>query len=173
MPRLFFGLSLTMLALDQFLKFWVRVAADETAGRSVAVLWPEVFELKLVYNEGIAFGMLQGIGLWLAPIALIIAGWAGYFSLKNPNEPRVAHITMALLAAGAIGNLIDRLALGKVTDMFWIRAINFPVFNVADACITVAGVLMTYRILAEIFTKRPVKAPGASSAETPPSDDSQ
>ena len=173
MPRLFFGLSLTMLALDQFIKFWVRLAADETAGRSVAVLWPEVFELKLVYNEGIAFGMLQGIGLWLAPIALIIAGWAGYYSIRNPGEPRVAHITMALLAAGAIGNLIDRLVFGKVTDMFWIRAINFPVFNIADACITTAGVLMTYRILAEIFAKRSVESPGPTSSETPPVDDSQ
>ena len=173
MPRLFFGLSITMLALDQFLKFWIRLAADETAGRTVAVLWPEVFELKLVYNEGIAFGMLQGIGLWLAPIALIIAGWAGYFSLKNPNEPRVVHMTMALLAAGAIGNLIDRLAMGKVTDMFWIRAINFPVFNIADACITVAGVLMTYRILADIFAKRTSDPPSPTSAETPPIDDSQ
>jgi signal peptidase II len=47
-----------------------------------------------------------------------------------------------MIGAGAIGNLIDRLAFGQVTDMFWFRAIDFPVFNVADACITVGVILL-------------------------------
>jgi signal peptidase II len=62
---------------------------------------------------------------------------------------------MALLCAGAIGNLIDRLALGRVTDMFWLRFIDFPVFNVADVCITIAGVLLGLSVVAELFQRHP------------------
>ena len=49
---------------------------------------------------------------------------------------------MGLLASGALGNLYDRVVNGRVTDMFYARIIDFPVFNVADSCITVATVLL-------------------------------
>lgn len=157
MPRLFFFVAVLALALDQATKVWARLAAEGAEGRSLAVLWPGVFELKLVYNEGIAFGMFQGAGVWLAPIAIVIAGGATWYSLRHPHEPRATHVTMALLCAGAIGNLIDRLVLGRVTDMFWIRAIDFPVFNVADVCITAAGVMLGLSVVLELFQKNPTK----------------
>jgi signal peptidase II len=155
MTRLFFWVAGVALALDQAVKFWVRFAAEGIEGRSLAVVWPNVFELKLVYNEGIAFGMFQGAGVWLTPVAALIAGGATWYSLRHKHEPKSTHVTMALLCAGALGNLFDRIALGKVTDMFWIRAIDFPVFNVADVCITVAGVMLGISVIAEFFQKHP------------------
>lgn len=173
MTRLFIWVAAVALVLDQAVKFWVRFAAEGVEGRSLAVLWPNVFELKLVYNEGIAFGMFQGAGVWLTPIAAIIAGGATWYSLRHKHEPKSTHVTMALLCAGALGNLIDRIAHGKVTDMFWIRAIDFPVFNVADVCITVAGVMLGISVIAEFFHQKPVdtKVP-APSHLTDPSDPS-
>ena len=100
--------------------------------------WPGIFELTLTYNQGIAFGMFDGHGKFLSPIAIIIAAGATWYSLKHPDESWPSHLAMGLIGAGSIGNLIDRVWLGKVTDMFWFRLINFPVFNVADSCITVA-----------------------------------
>ncbi|HRJ26955.1 MAG TPA: signal peptidase II [Fimbriimonadaceae bacterium] len=140
--QLWLVLFLGLLAVDQVVKAWARWAADWTEGRSIHALWPGVFELKLVYNEGIAFGMLQGHGVWLTPIAVVIALFAFAFSWKHPHENKWTHVGMAVLASGAVGNLIDRLWMQKVTDMFWIRAINFPVFNIADVCITVAAALL-------------------------------
>lgn len=140
--RTFSFLVPSLIALDQLVKWWSRVAADGTEGRTFLPLWPGVFELKLVYNKGIAFGMLQGMGVLLAPIALAIAVAATWYVLAHPRESKATAVCMSLLAAGALGNLIDRLVLGKVTDMFWIRAIDFPVFNVADMCITFAGVML-------------------------------
>ena len=154
MRRLFFVLSFSALALDQASKFWARAAAEGVEGRNFLALWPGVFEFKLVYNEGIAFGMLPGLGVWLAPIGVIIAGGAVWYSLKHPHESRAAHMTMALLAAGAVGNLIDRVAYGRVTDMLWVRAIEFPVFNVADVCITIAGAMLALSAITELFQKR-------------------
>ncbi len=154
MRKLFVALFFGLLALDQLVKWWARVAANGVEGRSLNALWPGVFELKLVYNEGIAFGMLQGAGVLLAPIAIIMAVAATIYSFKNPKERLSMHIAMACLASGAIGNLIDRLAMGKVTDMFWIRAINFPVFNIADVAITVAGCMLVLNSIYDAFTHK-------------------
>ncbi len=107
-----------------------------------ALPWPGVFEITLNYNEGIAFGLMQGAGVLMAPIAVAIAGAAGWYSIRHPREAPLSHIAMGLLAAGALGNLVDRLVFRRVTDMFYFRPINFPVFNLADACITVATVLL-------------------------------
>jgi signal peptidase II len=174
MGRLFFLVAASALALDQAVKFWARWAAEGAEGRSLAVLWPNVFELKLVFNEGIAFGMFQGAGVLLSPIAVVIAAGAAWYSLRHPHEPRSTHVTMALLCAGALGNLIDRVALGRVTDMFWIRAIDFPVFNVADVCITAAGVMLGLSVVLELFQKRapaaaaePEDAPDPADQATP------
>lgn len=146
---LFVALSLGLLVLDQVVKYWARTAAEGVEGRSLFPLWPGVFELKLIYNEGVAFGMLQGKGFWMFPIALAMAGFAAWHTWKNPDAPRLVHITTATLAAGAIGNMIDRVIFQKVTDMFWIRIINFPVFNIADVCITFAGVMLVVSALIE------------------------
>jgi len=121
-------------------KGWARGAMSE--GGSIALPWPGVFELKLTYNEGVAFGFLKGLGVFLSPIAIAISLGACWYSLKHPKEGAASHIAMGLLASGALGNLIDRLFRGRVTDMFYARIIDFPVFNVADSCITVATVLL-------------------------------
>lgn len=139
---LFFGTFLFFLILDQAVKAWVRTSLFEH--QSPGFPWPGVFEITLTYNKGIAFGMYQGFGVLFAPIAIIITLFSIFGSYRNPSAPRLFHFSLGLVAAGAIGNLIDRLWLGKVTDMFWFRLINFPVFNVADACISVAAILLAW-----------------------------
>ncbi len=165
--RLFLTTAVGMLILDQLVKWAARASVDGVEGRSIHPLWAGVFELKLVYNQGVAFGMLQGKGVFLTPIALIIAGFAAWHSYRHPQETRFTHITMALLASGAIGNMIDRLAMGKVTDMFWFRLINFPVFNIADICICVAGAFLVLGAIKEVIRpSSPVPATDATP-ETP------
>jgi signal peptidase II len=104
--------------------------------------WPGIFEFKLTFNEGVAFGLFQGAGKFLAPVAIAIALGAGWYAVKHPQESVMSQVAMGLLASGALGNLYDRMFLGRVTDMFWIRIIDFPVFNIADACITFATILL-------------------------------
>ncbi len=139
------------IVFDQWLKLWVRnnlrVGESWHGGP-----WFGVFEITKTFNKGIAFGMLQGGGLIMTPIALIIAGMAIRTIYKNPNESRWGSVALALLASGALGNLIDRLFNSKegVTDMFLLRLNNithgklndFPVFNVADSCISIAMVML-------------------------------
>lgn len=140
---LFITLLVLTLALDQGVKGWVR-SAIPPHGSLGGKPFPGFFELTLTYNEGIAFGMLQGSALFMTPIAIIIAVGATIYSYRHPEEGTVSHVSMALLASGALGNLYDRVVAGRVTDMFWFRAIDFPVFNIADTCITIATILLIY-----------------------------
>jgi len=152
-----------MLALDQAVKIWARTTM-RPSGSVGGAPWPGVFEFTLTYNEGIAFGMFQGAGVYLTPIAIAIAIGSGVYSYKHPHENLWTHIAMGLMASGALGNLYDRLTLGKVTDMFWFRLINFPVFNVADSCITIATLMLMVSWL------RPAEPPAKHPAIEPPDD---
>lgn len=163
--RLFWTVFLALLALDQGVKLWARASAGDVEGRTFWPLWPGVFELTLTFNEGVAFGMLQGKALLLTPIAIAIAAGAAYYSWRNAKEPTPVHLGMALVASGALGNLYDRLLHGRVTDMFHLRAINFPVFNVADACITVGAALLVVSWGVESVRRKPSAAPVAPPAE--------
>jgi signal peptidase II len=79
------------LAIDQIVKFAARSAFHE--GETFA-LWPNVFELTLTYNKGIAFGQLQGLGVYLSPVAILIAVGAGIYSHRNPKESIWIHSAM-------------------------------------------------------------------------------
>ncbi|MFN7172371.1 MAG: signal peptidase II [Fimbriimonadaceae bacterium] len=137
----------SLLVIDQLVKLWARSAF--VVGEKPGYPWPGVFELTLTYNQGIAFGMFQGAALLVTPIAILIAGAATYWVWTRPDESKLSVVAWAMIASGAIGNLIDRIWLGKVTDMFWFRLIDFPVFNVADSAISVGAVLLICSYLFE------------------------
>lgn len=160
-PWLYLFLAVGGLALDQGVKAWVRASLFE--GQVLARPFPGVFELKLTYNHGIAFGLMSGMGYLFAPIALLIAAGTAYYALKHPREYGIGMWANGLLCAGAVGNLIDRVWMGKVTDMFWFRPINFPVFNVADTWITVAAVLL---MITSMLPEKKLEEAATSTVET-------
>lgn len=161
--------SVGLIILDQLVKLWSRTAAQGVEGRTFLVVIQNVFELKLVFNKGVAFGMFEGRGVFLTPIAILIAAFTVYYSWKHRDEPARNHFVMALLASGAVGNLIDRLLFHQVTDMFWFRLIDFPVFNVADVCITFAGIAFAIEAFGQIFKKKAVsdEHPTGATQQTP------
>jgi len=153
-----------MLLVDQGVKEWVREAIPRGGSLSGSKPFPGIFEITLNYNQGIAFGLFQGRANLMTPIALIIAVGAAIYSLRNKQEGIHMHVAMGLLASGALGNLYDRLFDKRgVTDMFWFRLIDFPVFNVADACITVATILLVVSWWVDA-----VKTSKVAPVETPP-----
>ena len=102
------------------------------------IIIKDVFQLRYLENRGAAFGMMQGMKVWFVigtflMLAVIIAVY-----WRWPMEKRYcwARGVMWLLAAGALGNLIDRLRLDYVVDFFYFELINFPIFNVADIYVT-------------------------------------
>lgn len=157
--RIFWIVFILSLLGDQIVKKVVRATIVEHS--SPGGPWPGVFEITHQTNEGIAFGLFQGIAVFLTPVAIAIAIGAYLYSRNHAKEGAWTHVAMGLLAGGAIGNLIDRLVFGRVTDMFAFRLIHFPVFNVADSCITIAAAILILK-----WSKELVVHPAAEQ-ETP------
>lgn len=97
------------------------------------------FELYLTYNKGIAFGITPPPWtIYMAIAVILISG--GIYAYRNFNwQSRLARFSTALILAGAVGNLIDRIRFGQVVD--FIKVGPWPMFNLADSAIT-AGVLV-------------------------------
>lgn len=138
----FFGGFLVLTALDQWSK---SLAVKFLKGQAPCVIWDGVFELFYSENRGAAFGMLQGKQTFFFVIALGVFGAILYAMAKLPASRRYVpfELCMAVVAAGAAGNFIDRVSQGYVVDFLYFKLIDFPIFNVADCYVTVAtGVLM-------------------------------
>lgn len=160
---LFWATLVVTLLLDQWVKAWVR--ANMNIDQSIP-WWPNVFEIRRANNSGIAFGLLGGKGVLLTPVAILIAAGAAVYVYRHPRESRWNHFAFGLLASGALGNLYDRVVAHQVTDMFFFRLINFPIFNVADACITVSTIMLMIGWWRDASTKE-AKAPVRPAEETP------
>ncbi len=161
---LFWFALVAMLVLDQWVKAWVR--KNMVVDQSIA-WWPNVFELRRANNTGIAFGQLEGKGVLLTPVAIFIALGAIIYIYRHPKESRWNHVAFGLLASGALGNLYDRVVAHQVTDMFFFRLINFPIFNVADACITVATIMLMIGWWREAAVKGSVSVKPQEGSGTP------
>ena len=124
-----------IIALDQWTKMLVR------SNLSLGESWSPWFWLypyaRIVhwYNTGVAFGLFQQSGSLFKILPIIISGVIIYYYPRVPLKDWALRIALAMQLGGAIGNLIDRLTIGHVTDFISIG--SFPVWNVADASITV------------------------------------
>lgn len=134
------GMAGAITAADLITK---RVAAVSFAEEPLTVI-PGVLWFNYVENPGAAFSLLQNAGPFLA-VAAGVAVVVLLASLRNPR-PLVEVIAFGMVAGGALGNLVDRVARaegfldGRVID--WIQFPNFPLFNIADSAVTVGVALL-------------------------------
>jgi len=130
-----------LIALDQWTKSLVR--ANLEFGEMWSP-WPWISPYARIvhwYNTGVAFGMFQDHGMLFTILNTIIAGFILIFYHRLSAEDWFLGIALSMQFGGAIGNLIDRMTIGHVTD--FVSVGNFPVFNVADASVTVGvGVMI-------------------------------
>ncbi len=142
-------LAIVAVAVDQLTKWLV---STRMALYSEIEIIPGFFSLQFVYNTGAAFGMLRN-GRWffVAVAALAVAGILYYLRQPDSRHP-VMRTALGLIMGGAVGNMIDRIATGRVVDflLFYWRDYYFPNFNVADICVTVGvGLLFVHLMLVE------------------------
>ena len=112
------------------------------ADGSRRVLIPHVMDLYLVHNTGAAFSMGEGSGWLFTAIALVVFAIALRFVWASDDITWPLVATVGLVAGGGIGNMIDRLLLGSVTDFLATSFMRFPVFNVADIAVTCGAFLI-------------------------------
>ncbi len=168
--NLLFGISAVVsLVLDQWTKVLARTDLQPLGPWKSKVIIPNYFDLRYSENTGVAFGMFQklpGGRIWLTVVALAALLLVGYYLVRsNPRQFRL-HLALGLVAGGAIGNLIDRIAYGRVTDFIvWkVGTHEWPAFNIADAALVVGVALMALDMLLD---KRghSAHAPGPASSK--------
>ncbi|KAF0179506.1 MAG: signal peptidase II [Hyphomonadaceae bacterium] len=167
-----FGLLLAagVFVLDQASKYWVLEALQfsppgclETHFGCRKIEISGIFDLTMVWNYGVSFGMLKaGDGLARWALAGLSLGIAGFFVWWMRTATRsLTGWALGLVVGGALGNVVDRIRFGAVADFLDFSGLYFPwVFNVADAAITVGAALLALDFLRNGEEKQPTKAPG-------------
>lgn len=136
---------LILTICDQLLKSWV--ASSIVLGGSKQLI-PGIIELTNLRNSGAAWSIFEGQQTFFTIITIVAIIVIGYFIWQyRKNIPML--IGLSLIMAGTIGNFIDRLRQGYVVDMFETTFINFPIFNIADMCLTVGVIWLIICILKE------------------------
>ena len=141
-------ITAALVFIDQLTKMWAVVKLKGNEGI-------ELIEgvLKFYYlpygNTGAAFGILSGHRVLFLCIALVVISLIIFALLKIPaiRKYRLLRIMLILIAAGGVGNMIDRFRLSYVIDFIYFYLINFPIFNVADCYVTVATIVTALLIL--------------------------
>lgn len=134
-------------------------------------LWPGIFHLTYIENRGAAFGMLQNARWFFILTTIAACAAILWFLYKERGRMHLLmRVSLALILGGALGNLIDRVFLGYVRDMFYAVFINFAIFNVADSAVSVGCALLFIDLL---FLKGkaymdPPKAEAENSSATKP-----
>jgi signal peptidase II len=140
------GIAVLTVLADQVSKVWMLYVYDIGAKGSVALT--SFFDLVLVWNQGISYGLLPqesalgrlGLILFAVAASLALAVWLVRI------DSRLAAASIGLIIGGAIGNAFDRVVYGAVADFFSLHAFGYQwyVFNVADTAIVVGVVGLLY-----------------------------
>ena len=130
-------LAAVLVALDQLVKYLV--LQNIPLGGHVPFI-PYLVELTYVQNTGAAFALFEEHTWLLALVSLAASVLLAAALWKNFFHHPLGKLTLTLLLAGAVGNLIDRVLRGFVVDMFNLLFMHFAVFNVADICVVAGGI---------------------------------
>ncbi len=135
-----------LVAFDHLTKY---LAVIYLKGKNPIVLIDGVLELHYLENHGAAFGMLQKQQWLFAVLTVVFLIAAFIFFRRLPNEKKYlpVHICVTVLVAGAVGNFIDRLVKQYVVDFIYFSGINFPIFNVADICVSLSVIALVLLLL--------------------------
>ena len=134
---LYFVLAAVLVAADQLVKYLV--SANIPLGGSAPFL-PCIMDLTYVRNTGCAFSLLEEHTWLLTLISAVMSVVLAAAIVKGFFKHPLGKITLTLVLAGAVGNLVDRALYGYVIDMFRTLFMDFAVFNVADICVVVGGI---------------------------------
>lgn len=135
-----------LILMDQISKYII--VKTMNIGESISVIG-EVLQITSHRNYGAAWGMLQNQMIFFYIITIIVLIALIYFYYKEAADNLLMQCGLMLIFAGAIGNFIDRLFRGNVVDFIDTKIISydFPIFNVADSCLTIGVFILLYELL--------------------------
>ena len=153
-------IAVALVILDQVVK--VLVSTYIPLGTSVGFL-PGIMDLTYVQNTGAAFSLFREHTWLLALISAVASVVLVVLLIRRVFSSTAANVLLSVVLSGAVGNLIDRLFLGYVTDMFKTTFMNFAVFNVADICLVCGIIALCVYVV--FFESREKKEDGHDAAD--------
>ena len=142
-------IALTVIVLDQITKALVLRTwpFPQTGEFEIIGQW---LTFTYIRNDGVAFGLFQGIPQFFTVTSLVIVTGAVYYFLRHISEhDRWAPLIIGLIVGGALGNVIDRIRFGYVVDFIKTLGGRFPVFNLADSAVVIGVFLMALHMFLE------------------------
>ncbi len=153
-----------LVLLDQLIKQW---AVDNLMQEGITLISGV---LSLIYHEnyGAAFGIMQGMQTFLIVVTGIVLALILVWMFSGRLNSKFMTWSLALVVAGGVGNLIDRVQNGYVVDYIYFEIINFPVFNLADCCVVIGtGLILIYVMMEERILAKKAKTATDSGEHTP------
>ncbi len=141
-----YSIAAISIMIDQIVKIIIRTKMK--LNTSIPLI-PNIFNLTYVENKGAAFSILQNTQIFLIIIGLVFLYVIDYYIKKEKKFDKLNIIALGLIIGGIIGNLVDRILLHAVVDYLDFTLINFPIFNIADSCITIGVILFIISIIKE------------------------
>lgn len=142
-------ITVLVIALDQVSKYWAVVRLHGRGDDEIDVI-AGLLKLSYTENSGIAFGMLAGfnVGWLLIAVSVIAVGIVAFYLIRTPARHKLLLWSLALVAGGIAGNMIDRIRMGRVIDFIlaYYKSYEWPVFNVADTAITIGAALLAIEL---------------------------
>lgn len=135
-----------LIGLDQLVKGWTVANIELDTVRDFV---PGFMSLAYLRNYGAAYSILQNQQWFFTIVTIIVMVGLVWYFIKQISGSFWILFSLSLIMAGGLGNFIDRVRLGYVVDMFHLDFVNFPVFNVADVCLTVGVGILFICILKE------------------------
>lgn len=137
---------ISLIVVDQMSKHLVVINLKDSAPIKII---DGVFELHYLENRGAAFGMLQNQKVFFIIIATVMLLAIFYVLVRLPISRKYTLLDccLILIAAGAVGNMIDRVMNNYVVDFFYFSLIDFPIFNMADIYVTISCIILVLAVL--------------------------
>ena len=138
--RKYYWIAVLTVIADQLVK-WACLSLEGSV-----TLIPHVLALTYAENTGMAFSLFSGRA-WLLGVVSAVCILTGWLVLRRYRLGVLSRVAAMLMLGGAVGNMLDRFFRGYVVDMFEVLFMEFAIFNVADAALTVGTVLMAVSLL--------------------------
>ncbi len=164
----FWLLSFLVLSADQATKLWATARLKPVGFVEII---PDFFRLSYALNRGVAFSLFADVQFNLKWLLAAISGAAAvmvvHYLARTPLAQRRMCWSLALLLAGILGNLVDRIRLGEVVDfieLHWRDQFTWPTFNIADSAICIGAALLALELLREERAAQTAAQPNPSPA---------
>lgn len=159
-------LIIILTAVDQVIKIAVNGGIE--LGEVIEVIKfgeVKIFSLTHIRNSGAAWSIMEGKTWFLIALPIVVCMIGLVYMYKIRNGSKLELISLAMLVAGGVGNLIDRVSMGEVIDYIKFEPVNFPIFNFADICVVIGAILFCVSIFITDVVKEKQQKQAESEAE--------